>query len=167
MFLAGKSLWISGKTFFFLEITCFWPEQPLKISISSRKSLWISAKTFFLETTLVLLEIASIQFENNENLGQVRSRINLQKSPLLCEILATRLFFTKVLSTLKKHPPMQNFTYFRMYRKRPKRRRISIVQSSLVHFVSIQSAVVYTNCHCKYVESHKSVGRSSSPSHKT
>ena len=146
------------------KITCFWPE----------KAFGFRRRPFFMEITLVSLEIASIQFENNENLGQVRSRINLQKSPLLCEILATRLFFTKVQSTLKKHPPHVKFynlstavTYFRMYRKRPKRRRISIVQSSLVHFVSIQSAVVYSNCHCKYVESHKSVGRSSSPSHKT
>ena len=33
-----------------------------------------------------------------------------QKSPLLCKILAKCLFFTKVQSTLKKRPPMQNFT---------------------------------------------------------
>ena len=39
-----KSLRISAKTFFFFEITCFWPEKNVKIS--ARKSLWKSAKTF-------------------------------------------------------------------------------------------------------------------------
>ena len=32
---------------FFLGITCFWPEKPIKFSISARKSLRIPAKTFF------------------------------------------------------------------------------------------------------------------------
>ena len=45
---ARKSLRISAKTFsfFFLEITCFWPEKTLKLVISAKKSLRKSAKTF-------------------------------------------------------------------------------------------------------------------------
>ena len=41
------------KTFFFVEITCFWRENPLEIPISAGKSLEISVKTFlfFLELT--------------------------------------------------------------------------------------------------------------------
>ena len=39
-----KSLRISAKTFFFSEITCFWPEENVKIS--ARKSLRKSAKIF-------------------------------------------------------------------------------------------------------------------------
>ena len=47
--LAGKNVWICdfGEDFFFLEITCFWPEKTFEFVILARKSLRISAKIFF------------------------------------------------------------------------------------------------------------------------
>ena len=109
-----KSVWVPAKTFFFV----FFGDHLLlagktpKFSVSARKSLWISAKTFFFFGDQLI-------FTNKTPLSY--SRImkiwvkfvygsTFQKSLLLCEILATRLFFTEVQSTLKKRLPMQNFT---------------------------------------------------------
>ena len=44
--LAEKSVSISVKTFFFLEITCFWAEKTFEFPILAEKSVSISVKTF-------------------------------------------------------------------------------------------------------------------------
>ena len=53
IFVFSKFTWHSWDEdlFFFLEITCFGPEKPLKSLISAGKSLRISVKTFFLQIT--------------------------------------------------------------------------------------------------------------------
>ena len=45
--LAGKSVSISVKTFFFSETTCFWAEKTLEFPILAGKSVSISVKIFF------------------------------------------------------------------------------------------------------------------------
>ena len=120
LFLAGKATWIFdfgqkkpsdfGEDIFFvfLEITCIWLEKPLKFLILARKSPRISAKTF----SFFFFGDHQIFTEKSHQSKSVTMKIwvkfvygtNSQK------ILATCLFFTKVQSTLKKRPPMQNFT---------------------------------------------------------
>ena len=99
--------------YFFLEITCFWPEKNLEFEIWARKSVWISAKIFFLNFFGNYWIFTAPQSNSRPikiwvKLNKIRS--NFQKSLSLCEILATRLILTKVLSMLQKRPPMQNFT---------------------------------------------------------
>ena len=89
------------KTFFFFEITCFWPEKPLEFLISARKSFRISAKTFFL--------IFSEKSPHSIS-GTMKIWLKYVYGITFQKILATCLFFSKVQSTLKKRPPMQNFT---------------------------------------------------------
>ena len=61
----------------------FWPEKPLKFAISAKKKLPISAKIVFLfwRSANLRRKIARIQFRNNKNLSQVRSRNKLPKNP--------------------------------------------------------------------------------------
>ena len=46
LFRPEKAFGFRQRPFFFLEITCFWPEKPFKFLISARKSLRILAKSF-------------------------------------------------------------------------------------------------------------------------
>ena len=75
---AQKAFGFRRRPFFFLEITCFWPEKTLKFVISARKSLRISAKTFFFFNSPDFhWNFASIQFRNDKNLGQVNAGFQL------------------------------------------------------------------------------------------
>ena len=102
--LDRKMLWISVKTFFFLEITWFWTEK--------------------------LSEFASIQLKTNENLGQIRWRLNQTSKkappPLRNPGYATDWgdeprprFCTG--KQIKSRPKKEN-TFFPKFRWRPKKK---------------------------------------------
>ena len=100
-FWPEKAFRFRRRPFFFLEITCFWLEKPLKFSISARKSLRISAKTFFLFGDHLIIPEISPQ----SNSGTIKIWVKFVYGTNFQKILATCLFFTKVQSTLKKRPP--------------------------------------------------------------
>ena len=108
-FQPEKAFGSRGRLFFFSEITCFWSEKPPKFSISARKSLRISAKTLiffsFFGDHLIFTEISP-----QSNSGTMKIWVKFVYGTNSQKILSTCLFFIKVQSTLKKRPPMPNFT---------------------------------------------------------
>ena len=98
---------------FFFFILFFWRspvfgrKKTLSLRFGPEKAFEFRQRPFFKFFWKSLnFHCTSIQFKANKNLGQAKQNwINFQKSLSLCEILATRLILTKVLSMLQKRPP--------------------------------------------------------------
>ena len=110
-FWLEKSLWISAKTFLLWRSPDFGRKKRLNFRFWPEKAFGFRRRPFFFVDHLIFTEKSP-----QSNSGTMKIWVKFvhgstfQKSPLLSEILATCLFFTKVQSTLKKRPPIQNFT---------------------------------------------------------
>ena len=78
--LAKKSVTVSVKTFFFLEITCFWAEKAFEFPILAKNPSQFSDKPCDSDSRTIKIRVKV-----------VCSFLTLSKSPLFFQILATRL----------------------------------------------------------------------------
>ena len=102
--LAGKSVSISVKTFFFLflETTCFWAEKALEFAILAGKSVSISVKTFFfLETTCFGAE-KTLEFPS---FREIPSQVSDQPCDSDSRAMKIRVKIVCTFLTLLKKPP--------------------------------------------------------------
>ena len=101
-FWPEKGFGFRRRPYFFLKITCFWLEKPLKFSILARISLPISAKYF--GDHLIFTKKSP-----KSSSRTMKIWVKFVYGTTFQKILGTCLFFTKVQSTLKKHPPHAKF----------------------------------------------------------
>ena len=107
--LAGKSISISAKTFFFLETTCFWAAKTLEFPILAGKSVSISVKIFFffffLETTCFWAE-KTFEFPS---FREIPSQFSDKPCDSDSRAIKIRVKVVCIFLTLSKKPPPPPF----------------------------------------------------------
>ena len=104
-FWPEKAFGFRRKPFFFFEITCFWLEKSFKFSILQEKAFGFRRRPFFFGDHLIFTK----KWSQSES-GTMKIWVKFVHGTNFQKILPTCLFFAEVQSTLKKRPPIQNFT---------------------------------------------------------